>query len=172
MVPLLLPFLISGLILLILVSTCGAGGTIRLFIVVISISILGVNYGLGSVILLSISVIFMLLVFAIFLQGACGAVAGFRPADGTAFKASSRAFLVWVIALKIEDHFGHKLINDAVVSMLVVVCFLVQSAIYSKMLTTPETGAVSFGKACLISLVQITFAGLSGMMFSMFTAHG
>jgi hypothetical protein len=130
------PLLVIGLALLLLLST----------------------YGVGNVIGSSIVLIFMLLVLSIFPQLIYRVFTGKSAAKDTALKATPRPFLLWVIALKIEDHFGHTVIDGAVVSMLIGTCFLVQTVIYSKVLTKPEAGVVSFRNVCMISFIRSIFS--------------
>ena len=124
----------------------------------------------GLLILLTIAVLFILLVLGMLLQWACKLVAGFMLANGLALKAASRAFLTWMVIVKIVDCIegdADNLVRETAFFGGLVVGFLVQSAIYTKMLTIPETGPVSFGKACLISLMQLIFFVLVYVMFSM-----
>jgi hypothetical protein len=51
--------------------------------------------------------------------------------------------------------FGGKVTGSAVI-LITVIGFFVQSAVYMIFLKHPETGSISYGKACLISAIQLS----------------
>ena len=86
-------------------------------------------------------------------------LASFKPAFGTVFFAS---FIGYIASYAIGFIVGLAVISSgdkvtATVTLLTfVIGFFAQAACYSFMLKSPEGVALDYGRACIISLVQVT----------------
>jgi len=97
------------------------------------------------------------LISAIFVRIACKMIAKFKPPYGMAYKAAFLGYLSSVLVGFgvgfVIGALGQSLTGTSAV-LLIIFGFFVQAAIYSKMIKHPETGAIGFGKACQVIIVQ------------------
>jgi hypothetical protein len=101
---------------------------------------------------------------ALIIQYATKWVAGFRPSYKQALLA---AFLAYIACYVIGGAIGFLIVmsgskvSGASMVLITIAGFLVQAAFYSMMVKSPEGMALSFGKACLVCLIQIVVAGIA-----------
>jgi hypothetical protein len=103
------------------------------------------------------------LIGAIFVRIATKMAAGFTPPYGTAYLAAFLGYaaslvLGFVIGLVIGAS-GQTLDGGGTV-LIMIIGFFVQAAVYASLLKHPETGNISYGKACLVSLIQLVMAAV------------
>jgi hypothetical protein len=104
-----------------------------------------------------LAVVVAALIGAIFVRIACKRIAKFKPPYGMAYKAAFLGYLSPVLVGLVVDFvlgaLGQSLTGPSTVLLIIFVLF-VQAALYSKMIKHPETGAIGFGKACQVIIVQ------------------
>lgn len=101
---------------------------------------------------------------AFIVQLACKMVAKFKPPYSMAYKA---VFLGYIASVLVGFIVGFAIgasgqeVTGTSTVLIMVICFFVQAAIYTPLIKHPETGdAIGFGKACLVSLIQLIFGAL------------
>jgi hypothetical protein len=103
------------------------------------------------------------LIGALIVQLACKMVVKFKPPYGMAYKAAFLGYvasvLVGFVVGFVIGASGQQFTGTSTV-LLMVIGFFVQAAIYAPLIKHPETGAIGFGKACLVSLIQLIFGAL------------
>jgi hypothetical protein len=103
------------------------------------------------------------LIGALIVQLACKMVAKFKPPYGMAYKA---ALLGYVASVLIGFFCGFVIgasgqqFTGTTTLLLIVISFFVQAGIYASLVKHPETGAIGFGKACFVTLIQLIFGAL------------
>ena len=103
------------------------------------------------------------LIGAVFVRLATRMVAGFTPPFGTSWLAAYLGFaasiiIVFVAGISLGASRGH--VDASANILLMVIGFFVQAAIYGSLLKHPESGPIGFGKACLVSIVQLVAAAI------------
>ena len=100
---------------------------------------------------------------ALIVQIVCKMVAKFMPPYGMAYKATFLGYvasvLVGFVVYFVIGALGQALTGTSTVLLMIIDLF-VQAAIYSTMIKHPETGAIGFGKACQMILVELIFGAL------------
>ena len=100
-------------------------------------------------------------------------LANFKPAYGTAFLASLLGYLAgyaigFIVGFAVISNKGE--MTSMVTLLTLVIGFFVQATFYSFVLKSPEGVALGYGRACIVSLVQLIVAALLirviAMMFS------
>jgi hypothetical protein len=103
------------------------------------------------------------LIGALIVQLATKIVAKFKPGYGMAYVA---AFLGYVAGLIIGFVIGLMVgvtgneFSGGPLVMTMIVGFFVQAAIYGPLIKSPEGTPIGFGKACMVSLIQLIIGGL------------
>jgi hypothetical protein len=86
-------------------------------------------------------------------------IARFKPAYKTAYLASFLGYIFPILIAFLMGFFiglfGGKVTGSAVI-LITVIGFFVQSAVYMIFLKHPETGSIGYGRACLISAIQLS----------------
>ncbi|MBD3337654.1 MAG: hypothetical protein GF353_01010 [Candidatus Lokiarchaeota archaeon] len=103
------------------------------------------------------------LIGALIVQLACKMVVKFKPPYGIAYKATFLGYvasvLVGFVGGFVIGASGQQFTGTSII-LLMAIGFFVQAAIYAHLIKHPETGAISFGKACIVSLIQLIFGAL------------
>lgn len=107
---------------------------------------------------------------AIIVQFAIKWLAGFKPAYSTTLLAVFVSYLAcfavgFVIGLVIGANKGEAAGGSTI--LILIACFFVQAGCYSMMLKSPEGVALSFGEACLVTLIQVVVAGIAIVVISL-----
>jgi len=95
---------------------------------------------------------------AVFLRVAAKLVAKFSPPFGTAFKASLFVFLVFWLGLMVGELISENLAAPwkyLVALLVLALCVPIYATVVRGRIQHPETGPLTFGKAFLVSLVQV-----------------
>lgn len=110
------------------------------------------------------------LIGALVVQFVTSKLAGFRPPYGTAALASLLGYLAsyaigFVVAFAVTSNKVE--ITGSITVVTLVFGFFAQAAIYSFMIKSHKGKPLGFGRACIVSIVQVVVAGLiiGAMMF-------
>lgn len=99
-------------------------------------------------------------------------LANFKPAYGSAFLASLLGYLAsyaigFIVGFAVTSNKGQT--TGMVTLLTLVIGFFVQATFYSFMLKSPEGVPLGYGRACIVSLVQLIVAALLiGVIVMMF----
>ena len=105
-----------------------------------------------------------IVVGAFLIQFATNWLAGFKPKYGTAILAATLGNLAsfgigFVSRIAIDNNKGE--VTGSVTLLLLVIGFFVQAAFYSFMLKDPAGVALGYGRACLVTLIQVAVAAVA-----------
>jgi len=108
------------------------------------------------------------LIAALILQLVCKIAVEFKPPYGMAYKAAFLGLVAsilvnFAVGLVIGTSWqttvvaasGQEITVDPTPFVLAIIPFFVSAAIYVRLIKHPETGAIGFSKACLVSLMQL-----------------
>lgn len=109
-------------------------------------------------------------------QFATEKIANFKPPYGATFLASLIGYLAsyaisFIVGFVIGTTKGQ--VSGMVSLLLLVICFFVQATFYSFMLKSPDGAPLGYGRACIVSIIQLIIAALIiAVILMMFVGAG
>lgn len=113
---------------------------------------------------------------ALVVQFATEKIANFKPPYGTTFLASLIGYLAnyaisFIVGFVIVTTKGQ--VSGMVSLLLLVISFFVQATFYSFMLKSPDGVTLGYGRACIVSIIQLIIAALMiGVVLMMLAGAG
>ena len=113
---------------------------------------------------------------ALVVQFATEKIANFKPPYGTTFLASLIGYLAsyaigFIVGFAIATNKGEA--SGMVMLLTLVIGFFVQATFYSFMLKSPDGVTLGYGRACIVSIIQLVIAALIiGVIVMVFAGAG